>query len=90
MNPLQKLVNGLDKIIPGGFSNIFNFSLQIGLLLAFGVIVHAGIIYMTAGDKADKITEAKQRIISAFVGLLIIAGAYTLLNIVNPKIFLIK
>lgn len=84
------ILQALDKIFPGGIANIFNFSLQIGLLLAFGVIVYAGILYMTAGDDASKVKNAKEWIQAAFTGLFIIASAYALLSIVNPKLTTLK
>lgn len=84
------IVEGLDKIIPGGFANIFSFSLQIGLAIAFGTIIYAGFLYLIAGDNPSKTKEANAWIMAAVEGLIILAGAFILLNTISPKLTTIK
>lgn len=52
------------------------FSL-IGLIL-ISLIVYSGVIWMTARGNAAKVTQAKDTLIEAIVGLLFIIGAYAL------------
>lgn len=84
------ILEGFDKIIPGGFAGFLGFSLQIGLALAFGVFIYAGILFITAGDNSSKVSNAKEWIKSAVVGVIIIASGYILLNTINPKLTDVK
>ena len=84
------ILAGLDKIIPGGFANILGFGLQIGLALAFGVFIYAGVIFITAGDNASKIKEAKELIKSAVFGVVLLGSGFVLLNVINPNLTEVK
>lgn len=58
-----------------------------GLLGVLGLvfvvlIVYAGIMYMTAAGNEDKVKKAKQLIIQAVIGLVIIVLAYAISNFV--------
>lgn len=44
------------------------------------VFVYAGILYMTAGGAEDQITKAKDTMKYAFIGLVLIMGAYIFTN----------
>lgn len=84
------ILQGLDQIVPGGFANIFTFGLQIGLAIAFCTIIYSGVLFITAGDNPSKQKEAKAWIIAAVEGLLILASAYILLSVLNPKLTNVK
>ena len=86
-SPAKKIIEAFDKIIPGGFSNILIFGLQVGFSIAFGTIVYAGFLYMTSGDNSGKQKEAIEWIKAAVQGLIIIAGAMIILRTINPNIF---
>ena len=84
------ILKGLDTIIPGGFSEIFIFGLQTGLAIAFCTIIYSGFLFIIAGDNPSKQKEAKEWIIAAIEGLLLLAGAYVLLNVINPNLATVK
>lgn len=46
--------------------------------LALLVFVYAGVMYMTAGGDEARVTKAKDAMKYAFIGLVLIMGAYTL------------
>jgi cbb3-type cytochrome oxidase subunit 3 len=48
----------------------------------FGIILYAGIGWITSMGKEEKINEAKDMIIAAVLGLIIVLGAYAITNIV--------
>jgi len=72
---------------PGGWvENFYQFALMIAGVLAFAVVVYGGIRYMTAVGNPSGEEDAKEWIWAALTGLLLLAGAYIILNVVNPQI----
>ena len=65
---------------------IYNWSIRAIVLLAIVMIMIAGSRWMFAGGNAALITQAKNQIISALIGLVIAIGSYTLLNFINPSL----
>jgi hypothetical protein len=72
---------------PGAFiANFYQFALMIGGVLAFGVVVYGGIKYMASAGNPSGQGDAKEWIEAALLGLVLLVGAYFILNIVNPKL----
>jgi hypothetical protein len=72
---------------PGAFiANFYIFSLVIGGILAFGVIVYGGVKYMASAGNPSGQGDAKEWIESALLGLLLLAGAYFILDVINPQL----
>lgn len=72
---------------PGAFiANFYQFALIIAGVLAFGVIVYGGIRYMTSAGNPSGQSDAKEWIEAALLGLLLLAGAYFILGVVNPQL----
>ena len=68
----------------GVIGNLYQFALMIGGLLAFGVIVYASIKYsMSAGNPSSQ-SDAKDRIVQALIGLLLLAGGGIVLATLRP------
>ncbi len=65
---------------------IYNWSIRAIVLLAIIMIMVAGSKWMWAGGNAAAITQAKNQITSALIGLVIAIGSYTLLNFINPSL----
>jgi hypothetical protein len=73
---------------PGGIvASFYQFALIFSGVLAFAVIVYAGIRYTLAAGNPSGQSDAKQWIYSALIGLLLLAGGGIILNIVNEDIF---
>lgn len=53
-------------------------------ILAFAVLSYGGFCYLTAGDNPTLLVTARQRIVYAIFGLLVISSAYLILKEVNP------
>ena len=62
--------------------NIFNLVASIVASVAALVIVIGGIMWMTAGEDDDKVTNARKMITAAVIGLIIIGAAVGLVNFV--------
>ena len=77
----------------GGIKNLGQYinliyKLVVGLAIFFAIIMTtvAGFKWLTAAGNAGKIGEAKKMIVNAVIGLVIAAGAYTILLTINPRI----
>ncbi len=50
------------------------------------LMVYAGVLWMTAGGNSDQVTKAKNIMIAAVIGTIIIAAAYAITNFVFDAI----
>jgi len=72
---------------PGNYINSFyQYALIISGLIAFGAVVFGGVKYMTGGGNPSAQHEAKEWIWSALLGVVLLAGAYLILNTINPNL----
>lgn len=72
---------------PGGFvANLYLFALFISGVLAFGAVVYGGIKYLASAGNPSGQSEGRQWIESALLGLLLLVGAYLILDVVNPAL----
>jgi len=65
---------------------LYKYAIGIAGVLAGIMIVIAGLIWLTAGGSAERVTTAKSYIESALVGLVIALTSYVLLYAVNPTL----
>lgn len=70
--------------------NFYQFALMLGGLLAFVIIVFAAIQHTVSADNPSKQSDAKDMIKQALLGLLLLAGAYIVLNTINPRLTNLK
>jgi hypothetical protein len=72
---------------PGAFiANFYQFALLISGILAFGAIVFGGVKSAISAGNPSALSEARQWIWSALLGLLLLGGAYIILNTINPNL----
>lgn len=64
----------------------YNFAMALGAVLALGAITYGGVKYTFAAGNPSGQSEGKAWVRDALLGLLLLAGAYTILNIINPDI----
>ena len=70
--------------LPQYVKYIFNFAVAIAGLVALGVLIAAGVIYLTAAGDTAKIRDSKKRMQSALLGLLILLFSFLLITTINP------
>ncbi len=71
---------------PGVVAGFYTFALLFSGILAFGAIVFGGIKYATGRGNPTAESEGKSWITNALLGLLLLAGAYIVLQTINPQI----
>lgn len=70
---------------PGSWINgFYTLALMLGGVLAFGAVVYGGVLYAASAGNPSKQTEGKEWIWAALTGLLLLAGAWLVLNTINP------
>lgn len=63
---------------------IYEWSIVLGGLSVFVVLIIAGIQYLTSAGNPGQIAIAKKKINSAILGLILLLSSYLILNIINP------
>ncbi|MFA5071821.1 MAG: pilin [Candidatus Pacearchaeota archaeon] len=69
---------------------LFNFSLGIAAVLAFIVIIAAGIKMVESRGNPSETQDAKQKIINSLIGLTVLLTSYILLTTINPDLVKIE
>ena len=78
--------NNVTSTVPGVITNFYNFALIIAGILAFGAIVYGGVKYAAGAGNPSSQSEGKSWITNALLGLLLLAGAWVVLNTINPQL----
>jgi len=79
--------NGTGGSTIGPFiQNFYLFALLISGILAFGAIVWGGIKYAAGRGNPSSESEGKSWIYNALLGILLLAGAWIILNTINPNL----
>ncbi|OGH85867.1 MAG: hypothetical protein A2493_02365 [Candidatus Magasanikbacteria bacterium RIFOXYC12_FULL_33_11] len=66
--------------------NVVNMIFIFVGLIFFALMVYAGLRWMTARDQADKVEKARNTMIAAVIGLVIVVAAYAITNFLQTKI----
>lgn len=75
----------------GGYINAFyQWILGAAALFAVIMIMVGAVQYMMSGGSSHGVGEARKRIFGALIGLVILLGAYLILNTVNPQLLTLK
>ena len=69
---------------------IYNYGLGIGGVLATVMLMVSGIIWLTSGGDSGKIGQAKKLMAGSIVGMVLLYGAFLLLNTINPDLVALK
>jgi len=68
----------------------YYFIVGIAGLSVFVMLVWGGFSWLTSAGSPTKISDAKDKISSAFLGLLIILGSYLILRLINPELTMLN
>lgn len=67
-------------------SGLYVYLLSISGVIAGIIIMYAGFKWMTAGGNAAAISDAKEKISNALIGISLLVSAYLILFIINPEL----
>ena len=76
--------------VAGWVSDFYQFSLIAGVFLAVGVIVWAGLRYTLAAGNPSTQSDARDQILQAILGLILLFGAFLVLSTINPNLVNLK
>lgn len=79
---LQKSILGGETTVPGVVGVVVKIVLSVLGIVFFFLVAYAGIMWMTAGGNAEKVSIAKGILEAAVVGLVIVTAAYAITNAV--------
>ncbi len=78
--------NSASQGLPNFVVRLYQFGLMTAGLLAFSMIIYAGFIRIFSRGNPSKIADSNDQITQAIIGLLILFGAYLILNTINPNL----
>lgn len=81
-----KIVESLSNAMGFGYGNIFTWALGFGGIVALGVIIYGGILYISSEGNGSKRADAIEWITSAVYGLLLLLAGFMILYTINPAI----
>ncbi len=65
---------------------LVNFSITVSGIIALGVLIWAGFLYLTSAGNLSQMEDAKRKIIGSLLGLAIIISSYLILYTINPQL----
>ncbi|MCK4473977.1 hypothetical protein KAU40_01800 [Candidatus Parcubacteria bacterium] len=77
-------------ILPDYILYVFQFSLFIAAIIAFGSFVYGGFRYLFSGTSASIKKDARSQIAAGMLGLIILLSSYIILNTINPQLVVLK
>ena len=88
--PIPGLETQTLPALPEYIRAIFNFSLMIAGFVAFGVLIYAGLRYLTSTGNPAKMADAKDQFYAGILGLFILLSSYLILVTINPQLVILK
>ncbi len=72
--------------IPDLLRYFYQILLVLGVILSLGLLIYAGFLYLVSFGNPKLMSEARQRVISCFLGLLLLFSSYVILSTIDPKL----
>ena len=72
--------------LPDYIVAIFQFALMAIGIICLGAFIYGGFSYLTSAGSPSAMNDAKDRIFSALLGLIILFSAWLILNTINPEL----
>ena len=69
---------------------LYEWAMVVGVAIFFGILVFAGLEYLSSVGDPQKLKKARKRILSGFAGLLLLLGSWLILNTINPDLLRIR
>jgi len=72
--------------LPNAIATIYDFTIKLGIALAFLMVMYGGIKWMMAGGSSERVGDAKTQITAAIIGLVLLLTSAIILETVNPRL----
>lgn len=69
---------------------IYDYGIMVGGILAALMLMGGGLIWLTSGGDSGKVSKAKDIIAGSITGVVLLMGAYFILNTINPDLVEMK
>ncbi len=69
---------------------IFNLAIWLTGVIALGVLIYAGFLYLISTGKPERIASARDKITGAFLGIMLLLSSYIVLQILNPQLTILQ
>lgn len=69
---------------------LYYFVITIAGMAVFAMLVWGGFTWLTSTGDSSKIANAKERIYSAFLGLIIILASFLIMRTINPELVVLR
>jgi len=76
--------------LPDYIFAIYKFSLMAVGIICLGALIYGGFRYLISAGKPAAMTDAKDQIFSALLGLIILFSAWLILNTINPELIILS
>jgi hypothetical protein len=76
--------------LPDYIKAIYEFSLMAVGIICLGALIYGGFRYLTSVGSPTAISDAKDQIFSALLGLIILFSAWLILNTINPELVILN
>lgn len=68
----------------------YEWGIAIGGIAVFISLLIGGFLYLTSAGDPARLREAKDRIISSFIGLVILLGSWLIVRTINPELVILR
>ncbi|OGH64547.1 MAG: hypothetical protein A3J66_01640 [Candidatus Magasanikbacteria bacterium RIFCSPHIGHO2_02_FULL_47_14] len=75
-----------EKNVPTLIGNVIGTALSMIAVIFFILMVYGGFLWMTAHGKEEQVTKAKDTVIAAVIGIIIVLGSYAVTNFVFESV----
>ncbi len=69
---------------------LYEWGIILGVLLTFGILIYASFKYILSSGDYSKLSDAKSKITSSFMGLFLLLGSWMLISVLNPELSIIS
>ncbi len=76
--------------LPNYIKYIFNFVVSVIGFIILGILIYNGVLYLTSVGDAQKMRNAKDGIIYAFLGGILLISSVLIFNTINPQLMIME
>lgn len=88
--PSVQTPNTVRTILPVYVTYIINLAIIFSGLIIFGSLLYAGFLYMTSSGNPAALNNSKDRMLSSFLGIIVLLSSYLIFQTINPELIELK